>query len=116
MAKINIKVSISNENSHIVFETIAHYQENSRVLTYKEKDDTLVKYYYDKGILTRENKNILMKYNFINEKLTIGEILIKDLNKSLNLNIYTTRIIQKDRNIEIHYEIEEKFIYKIEVI
>lgn len=90
------------------FETIAHYQENSRVLTYKEKDDTLVKYYYDKGILTRENKNIVMKYNFINKKLTIGEILIKDLNKSLNLNIYTTSIIQKDRNIEIHYEIEEK--------
>ena len=80
MAKIKIKVSIWNEEGNTFFETTAHYQEDNRVLTYKEKDNTLVKYYYDKGILTRENEAILMEYNFINNELTTGRVLIKDLN------------------------------------
>ncbi len=116
MAKINIKVSISSEENHIVFETTAHYQEDNRVLTYKEKDNTLVKYYYDSGILTRENEAISMEYNFRNNELTTGKVLIKDLKKALSLNIHTTNITYNDKNIEIHYKIEEEFTYKIEVI
>ena len=116
MAKIKIKVSISNEEGNTFFETTAHYQEDNRVLTYKEKDNTLVKYYYDSGILTRENEAILMEYNFINNKLTTGKVLIKALKKVLNLNIYTTNITYNNNSIEIHYKIEEKFTYKVEVI
>lgn len=116
MAKINIKVSISNEEGNTFFETTAHYQEDNRVLTYKEKDNTLVKYYYDSGILTRENEAISMEYNFINNELTTGKLLIKDLKKVLNLNIYTTNITYNDKSIEIHYKIEGKFTYKVEVI
>ena len=116
MSKINIKVSISSEQNHIVFETTAHYQEDNRVLTYKEKDNTLVKYYYDKGILTRENEAISMEYNFINNELTTGKVLIKDLKKILNLNIYTTNITYNNNSIEINYKIEEEFTYKVEVI
>ncbi len=116
MAKINIKVSIYSEEKHIVFETTAHYQEDNRVLTYKEEDNTLVKYYYDKGILTRENEAISLEYNFINNELTTGKILIKDLKKVLNLNIYTMSITYNNNSIEIHYKIEEEFTYKVEVI
>lgn len=116
MAKIKIKVSISNEEGNTFFETTAHYQEDNRVLTYKEKDNTLVKYYYDSGILTRENEAILMEYNFINNELTTGRVLIKDLKKILNLNIYTTNITYNNNSIEINYKIEEEFTYKVEVI
>lgn len=116
MAKINIKVSILQDNNKNVFTTIGHYQEQNKILTYKEKDNTLVTYDYAKNILTRNNQNLLMKYQFIKNKGTIGTILIKALNRYLDIDIYTEKIIIDDKNIEVQYKTEDNFIYKIEVI
>lgn len=116
MAKINIKVSILQDKNKNVFTTIGHYQEHNKILTYKEKDNTLVTYDYTKNILTRNNQDILMKYQFIKNKVTTGTILIKDFNKYVDLDIYTDKIIIDNQNIEIQYKTEDNFIYKIEVI
>lgn len=64
-------------------------------------------------ILIRENSKMYLEYNFKNNK---AEIYIKELLKSINLNLITKNKIIKDNYIEIEYIIEEdKYKYIIDM-
>ena len=108
MPKIKIKVTIQNNN----YKTNAIIREDS--ISYQEEDQTRVNYNYRNNILIRENNNIKMEYDFLNKN---GKILLKDLNKVLEIKIKVNKIKKENYNIEIEYEIENENInYRIEEI
>lgn len=114
MSKVKIKVSV---NDDIEKEYNAIYLEKEKLLTYKEEDNTLVKFNYKDNILIRENDSIFMQYKFVNKKTSKNKIFIKDLKQYLDITLFTKNILVKDNIINITYVIEDNlFNYKIEVI
>ena len=84
---------------------------NDDFISYFE-DETKVKYDYKTNIITRENKDIYIKYDFNKEKASIKDKetnkrfypKIKVLNKKIdNYNIYIKFNVE---GIEIEYEVE----------
>lgn len=114
MSKVKIKVSV---NDDIEKEYNAIYREKERLLTYKEEDNTLVKFNYKDNVLIRENDSLFMQYKFVNKKTSKNKIFIKDLKQYLDITLFTKSILVKDNIINITYVIEDNlFNYKIEVI
>ena len=115
MAKKEIIVSIKNDEGLKKHQTTAIISENT--IEYKEKDNTTVVFDYNRKTLTRDNEELKMNYEFSLNKKTTGTILIKELNKTLNLEIQTKKMIVENDDIEINFVVENnKFLYKIEVI
>ncbi len=114
MSKVKIKVSV---NDDIEKEYNAIYREKEKLLTYKEEDNTLVKFNYKDNVLIRENDSLFMQYKFVNKKTSKNKIFIKDLKQYLDITLFTKSILVKDNIINITYVIEDNlFNYKIEVI
>ena len=115
MPKMNIKVSIHNEMENSHYKVPAIFQEDT--MKYKEQDDTIVTYNYRDNILLRENKELRMKYPFDPNRQTTGEIIIKELEKTMKIKIETIKLERKNQNIEIVFKIDEnQFLYKIEEV
>lgn len=115
MPKIKVLVHIKNSEEEKTQETNAILQDNT--IKYKEDETSLVIYNYKENKLIRETNELRMTYQFEEGKTTTGNITLKDLNKEINIEIYTKKIIKKENNIEIEFEIEKNlFLYRIEVI
>ncbi len=113
MPKINILVTIKNDLTDSAYTTTAIKQDS--LLKYKEKDNTLVIYDYDKNSLVRENNELRMDYVFDMNKKTDGIITIKEFNKKLSVPIITNKLERKNNNIEIEFKVEDNlFLYKVE--
>lgn len=112
MPKLNIKITVINDEEKQSFITNAIIQDE--VLKYKERDNTTVIYDYKNNSLFRENNELRMEYSFNSGK---GNILIKELNKELNVDIKIKKLERKNNDIEIEYIMENtNFLYKIEEI
>ena len=115
MPKKRIMATIENKEEKIVTKTTAIYQDN--VIKYKEEDNTIVVYNYKKHKLTRDNKDIKIEYIFVEGKDTTGLLLIKELNKTINISIKTKKIEEEKINSYIEFEIDKDvFKYEIEAI
>jgi hypothetical protein len=115
MPKKSISYKIINNNDTISHTTVGILQDN--ILKYKEKDHTIVHFYYDKNILERENNNLKLRYIFKENEITKGIIHIKEYNKDLEVDITTKSIKQKNDSLEIDYIIEnDEYHYQLEVI
>lgn len=113
MSKINIKVSIKNNEKEEQYETIAIIQDN--ILKYQEKDNTIVIFNYDENTLTRENNELLLKYRY--SDISEGTIYIKELDREIKVNIKTIKLERKENDIKINFMIENNiFLYEIEEI
>ena len=111
MPKIDIEVTIKNSEITDSYKVKAII--NDSVIKYKEPDDTTVLFDYKENILTRENDQMKMIYNFNSKEDSI--ILVKDYNRHINLVIETIKLKKKDNNLEIEFKIDnEKFTYRIE--
>ena len=117
MPKITIKVTLITPEltDEKTYNAIYHPEENT--IIYKEEDKTTTKVSLNKKRLRRENEELLMEYLFAEKKNTKGIVTVKSLNKTLELNLKAKKINQVDKNIEIHYVLEnEEYKYKLEVI
>lgn len=115
MSKIRVKVTIKNPEANISNEINAILQDD--ILKYKENEDTTVVFSYKEKRLIRENNELRMDYIFKEKNESIGEILVKELNKKIKIDIKAKKIMIKEENIEIIFDVEEnEFIYKVEVI
>lgn len=115
MSKIRVKVTIKNPETNISNEINAIIQDN--ILKYKEDKDTTVVFSYKDNRLIRENNELRMDYIFKEKNESKGEILVKELNKKIKIDIKTKKIVIKENNIKIIFDVEEnEFIYKVEVI
>ena len=115
MPKMKILVTIVNEEENISYETTSILQDN--VLKYKENNNTMVFYDYEKNSLVRENAELRMDYSFDVSRKTEGSIEIKELGRKMSIPIETKKLERKNNDIEIKYQVEGmEFLYKIEVI
>ena len=115
--KKNVRITTISNNHEVRYDTKAIVTE--KAITYIEKDGKKTKTYfnYEKNQLIRENKEILMKYNFDKAKETTGQLLVYDVEKSVLLKIKTKELIRENENISIKFLVENEPIeYKIEVI
>ena len=114
----NIEVYIKNNDKKKISNYKAIYLKDKQVLKYQEDDKTNVTLNLKDNILIRENNEIYMKYIFIKNNITESNILIKDLDKNINIKIKTNKILKQDKIYELEYEIiesNEKFIYKVKM-
>lgn len=115
MPKTKVKITTKSNNITDTYEIKALLKDNK--LMYYEPNKTKVIFDYENNILTRNNKEISMEYKFDLENKTIGYIEVKELGKSLNLNIKTKKFLSDNKNIELVFFVEEEEIcYKLEVL
>lgn len=111
LSKIKIKVQIKNSTTNNKYEVDAILQDE--IVKYKEEDNTKVIFNYKENKLIRENSELKMIYDFNNNT---GVITVKELERDLKVDINTKKIKKKENDIEIVFEIEEEFKYRIEEI
>lgn len=115
MPKTKVKITTKSNNITDTYEIKALLKDNK--LMYYEPNKTKVIFDYENNILTRNNKDISMEYKFDLENKTIGYIEVKELGKSLNLNIKTKQFLSDNKNIDLVFFVEEEEIcYKLEVL
>ncbi len=115
MPKIDLSITIENQNNKNHLQTKAIIIEDE--IIYKEKDDTLTHFNYEKNSLVRENKDLIMNYTFIENQKTEGTIKVKEFNKKIKVFIETKEIKKENHDIEIEFIVEDNhFIYRIEEI
>ena len=115
MPKTKVKITTKSNNITDTYEIKALLKDNK--LMYYEPNKTKVIFDYENHILTRNNKEISMEYKFDLENKTIGYIEVKELGKSLNLNIKTKQFLSDNKNIDLVFFVEEEEIcYKLEVL
>ena len=108
MSNSKLKVRIDNT------ENIVDYSIDSEVINYKEIDNTKVYYDLNNNILIRDNDDIHMIYDFNNKK---GNILIKEMDRELELLIENIDIERNKNNVKVSYSIENNdFLYELEVL
>jgi hypothetical protein len=103
-----IKVKIDNT------ENIVEYSIDSSVINYKELDNTNTYYDLENNILIRDNDDLHMIYDFNNKK---GTILIKELEREIEVLIDNIDIERNKNNVRVSYSIENNdFLYELEVL
>ena len=115
MPKIKMLVTIKNDANDSIYETVAITHDD--IISYKEKDGTLVIYNLDTNSLVRENDELRMDYLFDVSKETSGTIKVKEYNKDIYVPLITKKLERKNNDIEVQYNIDDKvFLYKVEEI
>lgn len=112
MFMYKIKVIITTEEEKIQENVVGSFIND--IISYQENNNTYVYLDINKNELIRENDQMLMKYVFNENRRSKGIINIKDINKDLELEIETKKLIKKDNYYYVEYKIEEnKFIYEL---
>ena len=115
MPKKEFRITIENNNNINRINVKAVLTDDT--IKYKESDDTLTIFDYNKNLLTRENKELKMIYRFLENTKSEGTIEIKDLKQEIKVTVDTKKIIKDNLNIEIIFSVEDNnFIYRIEEI
>ena len=119
MRKFKVLITIKSYYQDVTYQTEATYNEDKNYIYYFEQDEdkTIAIYDYNTNILKRDNLKISQELEFIKDKITINKMNIKDLDKSLDLEVFTSDIISNSPAITINYLLNaEKYLYKIEVL
>lgn len=115
----NLKVRlVSNENT-IEYQTKCILNKKDNTLKYIENDDlnTIAVFNLNDYTLTRRNSNMRLRYTFIENETTKGEVEINDLSSLVTLDIKTHNIKKDENKLSIEFEVEdEQILYDIEVI
>lgn len=113
-----VRVTLIGNGNTTDFETKSVINEKDNTIKYVENDElnTIVKFDYKDYTLTRKNKNMKLRYNFVLDEVTDGELEVTGMNTKMILRVETRRIKHNKNNIEIEFLVEnEKFKYSIEV-
>ena len=107
---MNKKARVSIINSNDNYEYIVDIEKVNNKINYQE-DNTNVLYDIDNKLLIRDNKEMYMELDFVKE---IGNIYMKELKKSIDINLKVNKIISDENHIEIQYKLENE-IYKYSI-
>ena len=115
MAKKDVIITVKSQEENSSYKIKSIIEDD--IIKYKEKNNTLVKFDYNKNTLVRENDELRMDYVFRRNEKTEGTIRVKDLNKIIKIPIETKTLKRKNNNIEIEFLVsEDLFLYKIEEV
>ena len=113
-----VRVTLIGNGNKTDFETKCVINEKNNTIKYVENDElnTIVKFDFKDYTLTRKNKNMKLRYKFLLNEVTNGELEVTGMNTKMILRVETRYLKHKDNNIEIEFLVEnEKFKYNIEV-
>ncbi len=104
MSKINIIYKIKNNDNIKSDKVRAIFLDG--IITYNE-DNSIVKYNYNSNILHKENSDLVLDYDFNEEK---ANIFIKELNSELKPILQVLNINKENNDIKIKFKLEEQII------
>lgn len=119
MKKMKLKITMITQNQKIEYITIGNYDSDKKELSYQEKQEivTDVKLNLEKHKLIRDNKDFTMEYQFEVNNKTINTIYLKELGKTIDIQIKTEKYYYDNNKIEIEYiliDSNEKIYYEVE--
>ena len=119
MKKMKLKITMITQNQKIEYITIGNYDSDKKELSYQEKQEmvTDVKLNLEKHKLIRDNKDFTMEYQFEVNNKTINTIYLKELGKTIDIQIKTEKYYYDNNKIEIEYIIidsNDKIYYEVE--
>ena len=115
MVNEKYKVSITNKEKKEEYSVELNKSTEKHMFYYKEPNKTACILDYENNILKRDNEEMMLEIHFIPNEKTNNKIYIKELNNSINLEIFTKEITkEEDKYIVIYESNNEEFIYKIE--
>lgn len=119
MKKMKLKITMITQNQKIEYITIGNYDSDKKELSYQEKQEmvTDVKLNLEKHKLIRDNKDFTMEYQFEVNNKTINTIYLKELGKTIDIQIKTEKYYYDNNNIEIEYiliDSNDKIYYEVE--
>lgn len=118
MNKIMAKIVVISNDIPMEEEIECLFDKEKQVIQYVENGNTKVILDIFNNRLIRENNEIYMNYLFDMDKTTDNEVLIKELNKIININIKTEKIINDLLMYNVIYTIldGDRIEYKIEFL
>lgn len=119
MKKMKLKITMITQNQKIEYITIGNYDSDKKELSYQEKQEmvTDVKLNLEKHKLIRDNKDFTMEYQFEVNNKTINTIYLKELGKTIDIQIKTEKYYYDNNKIEIEYiliDSNDKIYYEVE--
>ena len=114
MSKINVLVTLKNEDNISKEEYIALKNNNKIIYEEKEYKTTI---FLDGFKIVRKSKDYLIEMDFIPNKTTKGFYLVGD--KQIDLEILTDYLIIKDNLILLKYKVlttEQDVIFRLECV
>ena len=105
------KVSLKTNDYEIHDDKTIDFVNNK--INYIDDKDTSVLLDLSDKLLIRDNSSMYLEYDFSHEK---GYILIKEMNKELNIEIKVEKFIVEETKVEIVYKIEnDSYTYIIDM-
>lgn len=119
MKKMKLKITMITQNQKIEYITIGNYDSDKKELSYQEKQEivTDIKLNLEKHKLIRDNKDFTMEYQFEVNNKTINTIYLKELGKTIDIQIKTEKYYYDNNKIEIEYiliDSNDKIYYEVE--
>lgn len=117
MENFNAKITVKNKEENTSYNVNVKYDKEKEYIYYVEKDElkTATIFDYQENTLKRDNEKMYLELKFENNKTTISTMFLKDLEKKLELEVFTNKIFKNEENVEIEYSLfNEKYTYKIE--
>lgn len=99
--------TILEKNNHIISNT---YNIIGNDINYLEDDTKVVIKITDKVYITRENKDYILNLIFIKNKKTNANLVLKENNYKLDLELFTNDLVITKEKIIINYILNDELI------
>lgn len=117
MKELNIEVVLTSNNQVSEGKYLAIKDNNS--ISYLDNDVKVCLYFKDVIRITRENDDYLLDFNFVKNEVTKGKYILKNIEKTIDLDVFTDYIIVEDDLLIIKYKVlttEQDVIFKLKIV
>ena len=116
MKQLNIEVVLINNNQISKGKYFAIKDDNS--ISYIDNNVKVYLYFKDMVRITRENDEYFLDFNFVKDQVTKGKYILKNLDKTIGLDVLTNYIVVEDNLLIIKYKVlttEQDVIFKLKM-
>ncbi len=116
MKQLNIEVVLINNNQISKGKYFAIKDDNS--ISYIDNNVKVYLYFKDMVRITRENDEYFLDFNFVKDQVTKGKYILKNLDKTIDLDVLTNYIVVEDNLLIIKYKVlttEQDVIFKLKM-
>lgn len=120
MKKVLISGNIGQEKSKTMLIGYGYYDEKNGKLSWKDEENSIeYQFNFRMKELIKEDQNSKLHFHFQLDKETKNAYILKDHDLKMEITIFTTRLLIKKNEIEIHYKVldnveqEQETIFKL---
>ena len=101
----------SNEKKY-EFSTIG--QINNEIILYQDNDVNF-KFDIENDIMKRIHNDYELEFVFVKNSKTINQLRLKELNQTIDMDLYTIDIVKKDNYYFVSYELNNDELFEFEL-